>query len=76
MKNDKYKDAIPEAVLTQVYGQIEAVKTALEWEIDNLVCSLYNLTYDEVKVIETGLQYSYWFAEAYYGTIIYLLGSR
>ena len=29
MKNDKHKDAIPEAVLTQVYGQIEAVKTAL-----------------------------------------------
>ena len=54
MKNDKHKDAILETVLTQVYGQIEAVKTALEWEIDNLVYSLYNLTYDEVKVIETG----------------------
>ncbi|MDR1400541.1 MAG: hypothetical protein LBJ41_11515 [Treponema sp.] len=30
MKNDRHKDAIPEAVLTQVYGQIEAVKTALK----------------------------------------------
>jgi hypothetical protein len=29
MKNDRHKDAIPEATLTQVYGQIEAVKTAL-----------------------------------------------
>jgi hypothetical protein len=29
MKNDRHQDAIPEATLTQVYGQIEAVKTAL-----------------------------------------------
>jgi hypothetical protein len=29
MKDDRHKDAIPEAVLTQVYGQTEAVKTAL-----------------------------------------------
>ena len=29
MKDNRHKDAIPEAVLTQVYGQIEAVKTAL-----------------------------------------------
>ena len=29
MKNDRHKDAIPEATLTQVYGQIAAVKTAL-----------------------------------------------
>ena len=48
------KDAIPEATPTQVYGQIEAVKTAFEGAIDNLVYRLYNLTYDEVKVIEPG----------------------
>jgi hypothetical protein len=27
MKDDQHKDAIPEAVLTQMYSQIEAVKT-------------------------------------------------
>jgi hypothetical protein len=29
MKNNRHEDAIPEATLKQVYGQIEAVKTAL-----------------------------------------------
>jgi hypothetical protein len=88
MKDDRHKDAIPETVLTQVYSQIEAVKTALapytlaltpqerracsrwaiktdakaaspkadtsvlERRVDNLVYRLYDLSWEEVKVIE------------------------
>jgi restriction endonuclease S subunit len=44
--------AIADTILAAKAAASKADTTALERQIDNLVYHLYNLTYDEVKVIE------------------------
>ncbi len=65
-KDQNYIIKLADQILSSKQENPQSNTTALERQIDELVYKLYDLTYEEVQVVEEG---KFWLSEGEYGAV-------